>query len=551
MESSFMTSKRAVWTVRLVFGIATLLLAAYLCDICFDDPRYKSSRYLASAFVEIADSLYVTPEPEEMFTGAWHGMQSMLDPYTNFIPATYYQYVDEEGRGSFQGIGVEITVRDGLVTVISPIAGSHAEEVGLRSGDQVISVDSIDVTDLPPDSVTSMIRGPAGTTVLIRIRRPGLRDPFEVRVERRHVDLNSVVYSGAIDSVGYIHLRRFSLTTPDEIIKTIDKLSREGIKGLILDLRGNPGGFMSAAVYIAGLFLPEGKLILATKSRRGWENYSIRTTDDGPLTDVPLVVLVNRGSASASEIVSGTLQDYDRAVILGDTTFGKGLVQTNLMLDGGNALRVTTSKYYLPSGRLVQRFAEADWAQHMNISRSELNTAFRTEGGRNVYGGGGVAPDIGIAPDSLTVLTTVLIYEGYFFRFAIDYRAQHAESVPDDIDDDVTDEFREYVYEQGFEFPNIIGEEISVLEYELASINSSDLAGILNRMKRRAEEVEGMAWEVSKPYIRRNLREQFARVRGGTGEVYASSRIKDDRQIQAAIEVLSDLDLYRSVLEKQ
>jgi carboxyl-terminal processing protease len=378
-----------------------------------------------------------------------------------------------------------------------------------------------------------------------------MREPFEVRVERRHVDLNSVVYSGAIDSIGYIHLRRFSLTTPDEIISAIDKMSREGISGLILDLRGNPGGFMSAAVYIAGLFLPEGKLILATKSRRGWENYSIRTTEDGPLTDVPLVVLVNRGSASASEIVAGTLQDYDRAVILGDTTFGKGLVQTNLMLDGGNALRVTTSKYYLPSGRLVQRFAEADWAQHMNISRSELNTAFRTEAGRNVYGGGGVAPDIGIAPDSMSVLATVLIYEGYFFRFAVDYRALHAESVPVDIDEDVIDDFREYVYEQGFEFSNIIGEEISTLEDELAAISSPDLAGIFERMKHRAEKVEGMAWDISKPYIRKNLRERFARVRGGTEEVYASSRINNDRQIQAAIEMLSHLDLYRSVLEKQ
>lgn len=308
---------------------------------------------------------------------------------------------------------------------------------------------------------------------------------------------------------------------------------------------------MSAAVYIAGLFLPEGKLILATKSRRGWENYSISTTDDGPLINLPLVVLVNRGSASASEIVAGTLQDYDRAVILGDTTFGKGLVQTNLMLDGGNALRVTTSKYYLPSGRLVQRFAEADWAKHMNISRSELNTAFRTEAGRDVYGGGGIAPDIRIAPDSMTVLATVLLYEGYFFRFAVDYRAQHAESVSVDIDDDVINEFREYVYEQGFKFPNVIGEEISTLEDELAAISSTGLSGILLRMKRRADKVEGMAWDTSKPYIRKNLRERFARVHGGTEEVYASSRINNDRQIQAAIDILLDLDLYRSILENQ
>jgi carboxyl-terminal processing protease len=323
---------------------------------------------------------------------------------------------------------------------------------------------------------------------------------------------------------------------------------QEGITGLILDLRGNPGGFMSAAAYVAGLFLPKGELILATKSRRDMDNYFVRTVEDGPLIDIPLVILVNRGSASASEIVAGALQDHDRAVVVGDTTFGKGLVQTNIMLDGGNALRVTTSKYYLPSGRLVQRFADADWAEHMEISRSELNMAYRTDGGRSVYGGGGVAPDLRVDPDSITLLATVLSYGNYFFKFAVDYRAEYG-SIPDVISDEIVKLFREYVYERGFEYPNILEAHVELLSDELADIGSSEADEIIERMRMKASRMEQSAWRNSESYIKRALLSRFARVRGGVEEVYISSRIVNDRQIRAAIEVLKNKDVYREFLE--
>ena len=537
--------------IRLLFGVATVLAIALALTLTLDDPRYRSARLLTSSMITVADSLYAPVDARELFASAWLGMKGILDPYTNFIPEESYRYVEEESRGSFEGIGVEITVRDGLVTVISPIAGSNAEEVGLRSGDQVISVDSVDVDGMAADEVTSLIRGPAGTTVLLGIKRPGISEPFEVTVERRKVELNSVDFSGIVDSIGYIRLTRFALTTPYEVSESIETLLRQGIRGIVLDLRGNPGGFMSSAVYIAELFLPSDKLILATKSRRGWENYSIRTQQDGPLMDMPLAILIDRGSASASEIVAGTLQDYDRAVVIGDTTFGKGLVQTNLMLEGGNAFRVTTSKYYLPSGRLVQRFSDRDWAKYLNVSRSELNTAFRTEGGRSVYGGGGVAPDFAIPPDSVNLLGTALSYGNYFFRFVVDYRVEHSDSIPLRVDESVVFDFRDYVGDLGFTVPNILLAAVTELEDAIADTDGRIPAQVFERMKNKARRFEQQLWMESHDYIVERLREGFANQRGGRSEIYTGSRLRYDQTIQKAFHILSDDSLYLQTLNSE
>jgi len=537
--------------IRLLFGVATVLAIALALTLTLDDPRYRSARLLTSSMITVADSLYAPVDARELFASAWLGMKGILDPYTNFIPEESYRYVEEESRGSFEGIGVEITVRDGLVTVISPIAGSNAEEVGLRSGDQVISVDSVDVDGMAADEVTSLIRGPAGTTVLLGIKRPGISEPFEVTVERRKVELNSVDFSGIVDSIGYIRLTRFALTTPYEVSESIETLLRQGIRGIVLDLRGNPGGFMSSAVYIAELFLPSDKLILATKSRRGWENYSIRTQQDGPLMDMPLAILIDRGSASASEIVAGTLQDYDRAVVIGDTTFGKGLVQTNLMLEGGNAFRVTTSKYYLPSGRLVQRFSDRDWAKYLNVSRSELNTAFRTEGGRSVYGGGGVAPDFAIPPDSVNLLGTALSYGNYFFRFVVDYRVEHSDSIPLRVDESVVFDFRDYVGDLGFTVPNILLAAVTELEDAIADTDGRIPAQVFERMKNKARRFEQQLWMESHDYIVERLREGFANQRGGRSEIYTGSRLRCDQTIQKAFHILSDDSLYLQTLNSE
>jgi carboxyl-terminal processing protease len=535
--------------LRAIFCPAIFILLILCVLIAVGDQRYQSARFLAESIALVSANLSEDFGPEDVFNTSWNGMKDILDPFTNFIPASSYRYVEEESRGSFEGIGVEITVRDGLVTVISPIAGSHAEEVGLRPGDQVISVDSVDVTGMPADGVTRMIRGPAGTTVLLGIRRPGFGEDMEVAVERRRIGLSSVPFSGVVDSVGYIRLTRFSLGTPCEFNDAIDRLTAQGISLLILDLRGNPGGFMSSAVYIAEMFLPEGEVVVATRSERRWENYTVRSTGDGPLVDLPLVILIDGGSASASEIVAGALQDHDRAVIIGDTTFGKGLVQTNLLLDGGNAFRVTTSKYYLPSGRLVQRLSDKDWARHIAVSSEELDAAYKTTGGRSVYGGGGVAPDVPSVSPGINYLSSALAYGSYFFRFSIDYRVLHGDSIPIEVGGAVLQDFRDYVNDKGFVPPNPFLRAIDNLEHELAGIDSELIRDRINAMKRTAESFVEQEWIEAEPFIVRRLRERFARQSGGIEEVYLSCRLRYDSQILTAIDLLEDRELYDRLLK--
>jgi carboxyl-terminal processing protease len=534
--------------IRTIFVPATVVLVIGSALIAIGDTRLTAARTIAGAYRTTFESYADDLSPKKLFSDAWAGISSILDPYTSFIPAESYQYLQEESTGSFEGIGVEITVRDGLVTVISPIEGSHADEVGLRPGDQVVTVDSVDVRDMDVDYVTSRIRGPAGTRVLLGILRPGVSKPFEVEVERRRVDLTSVPYSGVVDSTAYIKLTRFALNTPYEFGQAVSKVADEGANSLVLDLRGNPGGFMSAAIYVADLFLPAGEVVVATKSRRPWENYVLRSTEDGPLLDIPVVILVDGGSASASEIVAGALQDHDRAVLMGDTTFGKGLVQTSMELYGGNAFRVTTSKYYLPSGRLVHRFSDEDWAGALGVSREEMNTAFKTDAGRSVYGGGGIAPDIEMPAEDVNIVGAALAYGNYFFKFTVDYRASHGDSIPTEVTQDILDEFKQYAVESGFDAPAMLESELEKLEDDLSDIKSSEIDAQMSEIKRRIKLCFEDDWNAEIPFIVRNLRERFARQRGGVEAVYSDVRLRYDPLIVKALNILANPDVYVNLL---
>jgi carboxyl-terminal processing protease len=221
------------------------------------------------------------------------------------------------------------------------------------------------------------------------------------------------------------------------------------------------------------------------------------------------------------------------------------------MLPDNNAFRVTTSKYYLPSGRLIQNFADADWAENMQISREEINTAYRTDGGRSVYGGGGIAPDIPIMRDSVSVLSTMLTYGNYFFRFAVDYRAEHGDSIPNRVTDEMLDSFREYVYDEEFEYPNFVHEQLDSLRNGLAGLDGSSFEAVLSRIRAKAEQIENDDWRQSRGFIRDRLCERFANLRGGREEIYRSCRLQNDEQVLSAFEIVSDTALYNSILRPE
>ena len=355
-----------------------------------------------------------TIELDKLMEGAFKGMMKELDPHSIYIPAKKLEDIDEKFKGTFQGIGIEFDILGGYITVISPVADSPSERAGLLPGDQIIAINGKDAYNITKDQVFKDLRGKKGTSVNITVRRIGLDDPFEVTIIRDNIPIYSVRASIMYDdSTGYIWLTRFSATTATEVKKSIEKLKKQGMTRLLFDLRNNSGGYLEQAAGIADLFITQKDTLVFTKGKRkDTEQVFIAHPHIGD-GNIPLVVLVNRGSASASEIVSGAIQDIDRGLIAVETTFGKGLVQKQLPLKDGSAIRITIARYFTPSGRLIQRPYEkgGDNQYYLKLyekdrekkidSLKALRPKYLTRSGRIVYGGGGITPDIYIPRDTL------------------------------------------------------------------------------------------------------------------------------------------------------
>jgi carboxyl-terminal processing protease len=393
-------------------------------------------------FVEILHRVqenYVDPvEPEKLINGAMKGMLRDLDPYSQFLDAGSYQNLQATTHGAFGGIGVEVSIRDDYPTVISPIEGSPAWTLGIRSGDIISRIEGKSAAGLTIDEVAQRLRGPQGSHVQISIRREGEDGEVEYAIERREIVTKSVRHAFVVEGhVGYVRLANFSETSGSEVRAALERLKAEGADRLVLDLRSNPGGLLDQAVDVAEQFVKQGTKLVSTRGRaRGQDNLYF-ASEARPLLDWPMVVLVDGASASASEIVAGSLQDLDRALVVGQTTFGKGSVQSVFPLrERTVALKLTTARYYTPSGRSIHKtgptppltaeLAEDEGGESDDTpahgpaaARSDsTRPAFRTSSGRIVYGGGGIRPDVEIARDTLPPLTNRVEGRGLAFRFA-------------------------------------------------------------------------------------------------------------------------------------
>ncbi len=356
-----------------------------------------------------------------------------LDPYSDLMTPDEWKEMEIHSTGRFGGIGIQIGMKDGVLTVISPIEGTPAYRAGIQAGDQIIEVDGKSTKGWSLQKAVKHLRGKPGTKVKIKIKRAFIEEPLEFEITREIIKIKAVPYYGIIENgIGYIKLNEFSRTAREEVMNAVEELKAKGMKKLILDLRGNPGGLLDAACEIADIFLPKGSEIVSTRSRNKRLEEIFKAIKTEEYTEnIPLIVLVDKGSASASEIVSGALQDWDRALIIGDTTFGKGSVQRLFPLDGGYRLKLTTSLYYLPSGRSIHRFNKKDTLnQETKKEKEEVFYTLRKR--REVYGGGGVIPDIVLKPHAYSKELTKLVAKRKFFEYALLLKKEGVREIRED-----------------------------------------------------------------------------------------------------------------------
>ncbi|MDK9700938.1 MAG: S41 family peptidase [bacterium] len=370
----------------------------------------------SEVIANIRNNYVEEPNMGDVIEGAISGALEKLDPHSSYIPAKEEERIEEQFSGSFEGIGIQFMIFEKLLTVIAPIPGTPAERMGMRNGDKIINIDGKSAYGIKEEEVFKRIRGPHGSKVKLTIRREGVDTPFDMEITRAKIPIFSVETALMIDkSTGYILLNQFTETTSSEIELALDSLESLGMKRLIFDLRNNTGGLLRQAVLVASKFIPEGKLIVFTKGRQESSRQDYRSLPSEKHRKMPVVVLVNGGSASASEIVSGAIQDLDRGLVIGSTTFGKGLVQSQVPLRDGSVVRLTTARYYTPTGRLIQKpyklgdrdsYLDAAMDNMDDSVATEIDTVkreeFRTSAGRIVYGGGGVTPDVKVPQNFLT-----------------------------------------------------------------------------------------------------------------------------------------------------
>ncbi len=390
--------------------------------------------------IRLVDHAYVDePNDSLMYEGAIVGLLEQLDPHSVYIPPKEQEAVDETMQGEFSGIGIQFEIRDGVITVVSPIPGTPADRMGLRAGDQIVEIEGVSAIGISNDDVRKKLRGAEGTQVNISVRRPGKSELIKLTLTRGKIPIHSVEASFLLDDgkTGYIMISQFTAVTESELEQALDDLERQGMTQLVLDLRGNSGGYRVQAHEVADKFLTADQVILTTKGRAEGTSDTLWSTSNTHAY-MPLIVLVSNGTASASEIVAGAIQDLDRGLVLGQPTFGKGLVQYPFELNDGSVVRITISRWYTPTGRCVQRpwddgigeylmgaYRDGSDMDSLEISSPDsLGEPFYTRTGRKVYGERGIQPDVLIHPGLLSDYGADLLSERILFDWSQELASQ-------------------------------------------------------------------------------------------------------------------------------
>lgn len=539
----------------LLVGVLTLGLFSFKTD----SERYfeiaKNLDVFATLFKEV-NTFYVddVPPAKMMRTGI-DAMLKSLDPYTNYIPEDDIEDFRTMTTGQYGGIGALIGSRDGKITVQMPYENSPAHKAGLVIGDVILKVNGVDVTGKSTADVTKLLKGQANTPVKLEVRSYGQSKSRTVELMRANIMVDNVPYYGMIsDDIGYFQLSGFTVDASKEVKMAVQKLKEQGAKKIVFDLRDNPGGLLHEAVNISNVFVDKGKDIVSTKGKVKEWNKTYKALDEPLDKEIPLVILTSSRSASASEIVAGVMQDYDRAVLVGERTFGKGLVQATRPLSYNSQLKVTTAKYYTPSGRCIQAIDYAHRNEDGSVGKipDSLRVAYKTAGGRVVYDGGGISPDVVVEQQHYSDITKAIARKGYFFEFANKYKAEHPTIISAKkfkLTDDEYQQFVAYLANKDVNYTTAVENELQdLLSKAKEGKHYDDIKAEIEAIKKKVSHNKANDLTRFKPEIKEMLEAEIAS-RYYLQKGYIESSFDDDPNILMAMQLLRDPQKYNSYLK--
>lgn len=542
---------------RILFLSITVIL---LGSLAFTKPaeRYfeiaKNLDIFATLFKEV-NALYVDDvSPNQLIRTGIDAMLISLDPYTNYIPEDEVEDYRTMNTGQYGGIGAVTREIDKRTVVTMIMKGYGAEKGGLKIGDEIIKIDNLEMAKLTREESSQLMKGQVGTPVNLTVKRPGEENLITLSFKREKIKISNVPYFSMVgNDVAYVQLTDFTPDAAKEVKNALVQLKDKGAKYVILDLRGNPGGLLMEAVNISNLFIPKGKLVVSTKGKIQEHNLNYETLNTPLDIDIPVAVLINRGSASASEIVAGTLQDYDRGVIIGEKSYGKGLVQVSRPLSYNSQLKVTTAKYYTPTGRCIQVLDYSHRREDGSVISvpDSLKKAFKTSTGRIVYDGGGIDPDIFMEAQEAHLLTQVLFERGFLFDYVTNYVLKNNTPVDPktfSLSDSEYQQFVTWMKDKNYSYK-------SYMEYELEKFTEDakkekyfgDLKPQLEQIQNRIHESRKNELMLYKDEIKMLLEKEIvARFHLEQGSI--ETGFKYDYEVKKAIEVLHNPAVYKKTL---
>jgi carboxyl-terminal processing protease len=545
--------------------LASALGAAAIGSISLTNVSFfevnKNLDIFGSLYKEL-NTLYVdTLNHEQLVRSGIESMLDQIDPYTNYIPEEDAEDYRMQTTGKYAGIGSLIGNREDYVIITEPYEGFPAAKGGLRAGDKVIEVDGKSVKSYKTDDVSKLLKGRPGTDVVLKVKRlnaEGKEDELTIKLQREEIKIRNVSYHGIVgDNIAYIRLSNFTLRAGQEVRNALQSLENgRKLKGIVLDLRGNPGGLLDEAINTANVFVDRNTEIVSVKGRSREDTYTRKTFADAVDTKLPMVVLADGNSASAAEIVAGSLQDLDRAVVVGQRTFGKGLVQTTKPLPYNTKVKITTAKYYIPSGRCIQaiNYAERDSTGRVTRVPDSLRTAFKTKSGRIVYDGAGIEPDIKTEPEKIHNIAISLFSRNYIFDYATEYRAKH-NAIPDGKSFSLTDaEYNDFVkWVSGKDYQYTTRSEKLLDDLKAASQKENYFTNIQSEFDSLQQKIiydKKQDLLKQKEQIKMFLEEEIAsRYYLNTGRSEVQCRY--DTDLKKAQEILSKPEKIKQILNKQ